>query len=118
MAASIHHEVDAHVDAPLDDTSVIAGDDLDVVDPGAADVLHRLGNLAQTLLYRIFDAVRRRTAELDDLRDRHGDSPWLSADDTIDQFPRAVAASVQHPAHESGYARRPAVPARGNQRSQ
>src|SRR5690606_7654541 len=76
---SIDDEVDAHVDAPFGDAAIGAGGDLDLVDPGTLDVLHRLGDLVQALLHGVFDALRRRAAEFDDLGYGHDALPLLEA---------------------------------------
>src|SRR5690606_12927522 len=60
-------EGNAQVDAPFRDVAGFVGDHLGFAHPGALDVLHRFGDLAQSALYRILDALLRGTAELDDL---------------------------------------------------
>src|SRR6185437_2790770 len=77
-SASIDFEVDAHVHPPLFHAAVLVGGNLDVIDPGALDVLDRLAGFLQPVPHRILDALGGRCTQFDDLGDGHARSPcWL-----------------------------------------
>src|SRR6185437_7286426 len=78
---SIDFEVDAHVHPPFFHAAVLVGGNLDVVDPGALDVLDGLAGLLQPVPHRIFDPLGGRCTQFDDLGDGHAGSPCRNPDD-------------------------------------
>src|SRR5690606_15918039 len=74
--ASVDDKADTHVDPPLGHIAVFVRGDLDLVDPGAADVLDRTGNLFQARLDSILDPITRPGGNFYDLGNiTHDDSP-------------------------------------------
>jgi len=69
---------DLHVDAVADDLAVL-DDDLLVPDPGALDVLERLGRALDALVDGIVGALERLRRDLGDSCDAHGAPPEESA---------------------------------------
>src|SRR5690606_39128642 len=67
----VQHERDLHVHAPLGDFVVFDFGVL-LVDPYALNVLDGLRGTLEAFLYRVFEALRRRGRELDDLCNGHG----------------------------------------------
>src|ERR1700685_2944277 len=73
---SLHEEVDAHVDAPLFDTTVVVGVHFDFVDPCAPDFLDAAAGFLQSASHGVLDAFRRRRTDFDDFCDgMHGCPP-------------------------------------------
>src|SRR5690606_12458881 len=64
---SADDEAHPHVDAPLGDRAVVAGDDLDLVHPGTLDALDGLGDLLQPGLHGVLDALARGGRHFDHL---------------------------------------------------
>src|SRR5688572_17292886 len=63
-----------HVD-PVSRNLAVRDDDLLVLDPGAFDILQRLGGAGYPLLDRILKTLLRRRGDFGDAGDRHGFLP-------------------------------------------
>src|SRR5688572_21139255 len=76
QAASVgEDEGHLHVD-PIGRDLAVLDDDLLLLNPGALDVLQRLGSAGYPLLDRVLKALVRRRGDFGDTGDGHGFLPW------------------------------------------